>query len=345
MSTDHIELTTEEILQACADASHPVTVTQLGRWAHYGLIDPPRRKGLGRGKGSLWLWRADCLPCVLLIAQLVEGRRGSLHEAASMLAQVGYEPRPDRLREVLQDWLDKFVRFATKRQTYMGADISDEDKAKGLTRTLRAKTHDLPEPLVARLDAFDHAIWGVEKVGDGSTANERAPLMSKYVSVPALRTLLETVDEATLMSAYATAGRILQYQFSRLLTVANLILLPLLRQRLARFSPSTVPTFPERLDLEPLVQDVRQEGDRVIVTPGNPAGVFRLYMTILMVAYKVHGVRMILASVGIVMGLAKTFITYMRESGQSRDELDTEDALLDDLIEEVASAIETEAKK
>jgi hypothetical protein len=275
---------------------------------------------------------------------VLAGRHGSLHEAASALAQAGYEPRPDRLREVLQDWLNKFVRFATKRQTYMGADTSDEEKAKGLSRTLRDKTHDLPKPLVDHLDAFDHAIWGVEKANDGATANERTLMMSKYVSVPALRALLETVDEATLLSAYAAAGRILQRQFSRFLTIANLFLLPLLRQRLTRFSPGVVPAIPEGLDLEPLVEDVRQEGDRVIVTLGNPAGVFRLYVTILMVSYKVHGVRMLLASVGIVMGLAKALIIYMRDSGQSPDELDAEDVLLDDLIEEVASAIESEGK-
>jgi len=89
------DLTTQEVIAGCADAGLQVKVTQLTRWADYGLMSRPRKHGLGRGKGSEQRWAADCLPRAILIARALQDGDPSLLRAARALFDTGYEIKPE----------------------------------------------------------------------------------------------------------------------------------------------------------------------------------------------------------------------------------------------------------
>ena len=63
MDTERPTLSTDEVITGCiAAGATAVTVTKLGRWARFGLLAPPERKGKQGSRGVQWRWDAECLP-------------------------------------------------------------------------------------------------------------------------------------------------------------------------------------------------------------------------------------------------------------------------------------------
>src|SRR6266851_1849622 len=121
MSTSLPPMTTEQLIEACADEGVVVSVTQLGRWVREGLIPASlrRRHGRGRGMGAEWRWEIECLQRAVLIARTLATGDPSFQRAARTLAEAGYAPAAPRLRAVFLDYLAEYQRLMTKRQTYL----------------------------------------------------------------------------------------------------------------------------------------------------------------------------------------------------------------------------------
>src|SRR6266568_7724632 len=96
------EMTTEQLIEACTNECINVSITQLGRWVREGLIPDSlrRRHGRGRGMGTEWLWKAECLPRAVLIGRALADGSRSFQHAAKVLAQAGYAPAIPHLRLV-----------------------------------------------------------------------------------------------------------------------------------------------------------------------------------------------------------------------------------------------------
>src|SRR5579875_2520696 len=95
LPTNTATMTTGQLIQKCAEQGAAVTVTQLARWVQEGLIlgELRQRHGLGKGRGTQWLWEAECLPRAVIIARSLSNDRSLLH-AARTLAEIGYAPSP-----------------------------------------------------------------------------------------------------------------------------------------------------------------------------------------------------------------------------------------------------------
>src|SRR5258708_28385523 len=118
------EITTEQLIETCASEGINVSVTQLGRWMREGLIPESfrRRHGRGRGMGTEWLWKTECLPRAVLIGRTLANGNRSFQHTAMVLAQAGYAPTVSRLRLVLLDCLAVCKQSMTTRQTYLTQD-------------------------------------------------------------------------------------------------------------------------------------------------------------------------------------------------------------------------------
>src|SRR5258706_3067084 len=88
------DMTTEQLIKACAHEGVNVSVTQLGRWVGEGLIlDSLRRQhGRGRGMGAEWLWGAECLPRAVLIGRTLAHGNRSFQHTSMILTATGYAP-------------------------------------------------------------------------------------------------------------------------------------------------------------------------------------------------------------------------------------------------------------
>ncbi|MCH8877949.1 MAG: hypothetical protein IIA89_14215 [Chloroflexi bacterium] len=94
-------LTPDEIIGAARKEGYSVSKHQLHRWRQRGLIARPRRKGLGRGKGTRSLYPAKTVPQVIEICRtLLLDRRLDL--AAIALFFKGYPVSPEYIRIILE---------------------------------------------------------------------------------------------------------------------------------------------------------------------------------------------------------------------------------------------------
>jgi hypothetical protein len=283
------------------------------------------------------------LPRALIAAQVLDGGRGSLALAAETLARVGYAPRADRLCEALQDALRDIERAATSRQPYLQENSPPDEKAKGIHRTLRRRGQDLPDPFVTATESFGYAMFGAQVEGSSPEA-QHSSAMSRYISLPALQQLLQDIDDQTLLAAYHSASRALPRYFPTFLRLLHTILIPFVRWRFPDTSASLKQLLPEGLDFSPLVADIRTDGDRVIVSPANPAGYLRLWVTILIAAIRTHGLRLLTSAGKTALGFGKELLKLMKTVDQSPQDLEVVERQIDEMMGEMEEDVQEHDK-
>ena len=222
MSTYPPTLTTEELVQACADAVPPleVSVTQLTSWVREGLIPKHlrHRHGRGQGMGTEWLWESECLPRALIIGRTLAHEAASkgksrgfprgYDRAALMLAALGYAPDVERLRALLIAGVDRMEALLVKRQIYLTASYSEKEKRRALRDHFRRAVNRkviVPSPLLTNsMIQFTEALHGLAEVQPAvPTGNEPGTLNpGEILAFQAMRDHLRKVSGRRLIENY-----------------------------------------------------------------------------------------------------------------------------------------------
>ncbi len=273
------EITTEQLIEACANEGINVSVTQLGRWVREGLISDAlrRRHGRGRGMGTEWLWKTECLPQAVLIGRTLASDHRSFQHTAMILTATGYAPAIPRLRLVLLDALATFKHLMTTRQTYLTQDHSQAEKRKRLNNHMRRKMPDMPDAVFEPFTACIGALFGVISPDDPN-APESMKHLQQFISFLALQRRLETIESSILLGKYEEAGHMIPLFAPVIVGMFNGFLLPLLRQQLQREGRETS-MLPNSIDPDAILGTIQLEVGHIITS--NPAlGYLRLYLAI-----------------------------------------------------------------
>jgi hypothetical protein len=275
-------MNTHQLIEACAGEGVDVSVTKLAHWVRAGLIPASlrRRHGRGRGKGTEWLWQRECLARAVIIGNVLKGGDPTLYRAARALAVAGYAPSASYLRSILLEALEIVGRSMVRRQGYLTDDRPLLEKRKRLTKNMRRRAAAMPDPLIEYLATFDSALHGLIGSDDPDTQGI-VGTFARNVSFPVLRRRLVDINDATLLARYDYATRYLLSYLPQFVTVFNLIVLPLLVQQ-ARASSHPVEAIPTSFDVGAIMAGMKEDEGRVIVVPGNPAGIIRMIMTLLL---------------------------------------------------------------
>jgi len=189
--------TTRELIDACTSRGVEVTVTRLTRWAKYGLLETPRKRGLGPGKGSVQVWLPGSLERIILIARLLQEGDRSLGFVAQALIADGQWVRPALLRAMLDD----IVRTVDKGlQQHAAADTADLEKAIEAAR-----------PWLTRID--ERSTSAALSVDFG---------LLKDLTPGSFRQSIAALDDAQLAAAFDDAGHAL----ATITATFNAVLLP-----------------------------------------------------------------------------------------------------------------------
>ncbi len=275
------EMTTEQLIEACTNEGINVSVTQLGRWVREGLIPDSlrRRHGRGRGMGTEWLWKAECLPRVVLIARTLADGNRSFQHTAKILAATGYAPAVSRLRLILLDCLAASKQLMIGRQTYLAQDHPQTEKRKRLKKYMRRKMPDMPDSIFEPFTACIGALFGVISPDD-LNAPESMKQLQQFISFPVLQQRLETINSSVLLGKYEEAGHMIPIFAPAMVGMFNWFLLPLLRQQLQKEGHETS-KLPTSIDPEAILGTIQLEAGHTITS--NPAiGYLRLALAALL---------------------------------------------------------------
>lgn len=267
MSTSLLPMTTEQLIETCADKGVVVSVTQLGRWVREGLIPASlrRRHGRGRGMGAEWRWEAECLQRALLIARTLATGDPSFQRAARALAVAGYAPAASHLRMVLLDSLAEYKRLMTKRQTYLTGNRPQAEKRRRLTKHMRRRMTDMPDSAFQPFTAYIGALLDVIPPDDPAVP-DAMKWLQQFFSIPALEHRIETIDGSMLLEKYEEANRAIPFLMPLVLEFINLFLLPLHKQQLQN-AGHVASTLPTSISPEEILENVQLIGSvRFILT-------------------------------------------------------------------------------
>src|ERR1700710_1030583 len=84
-------ISTARLIELARGRGATVTPRQIERWRYEGLLPRAERKGLGRGRGTAWLYADDVVDRFYAIIELVVKQRLSLAEAAVRLRVGGFD--------------------------------------------------------------------------------------------------------------------------------------------------------------------------------------------------------------------------------------------------------------
>jgi hypothetical protein len=197
------QLTSEQVQAAVRTSTDlDVSVTQLGRWAHAGLLPPATRHGKHGTRGVDWLWDPDCVPRAELIATTLRYGKGALKEAATVLAVKGYPPRADVLKQILEEYLDSLDRAVHNNRTFLKSKLSLTSKRERFRESVRRRTKHLPAPVQELSAQSATAIAGLWPAGDADLLSQAQP----YLEVARQRQALGAIDPEPLLQAYGEAS-------------------------------------------------------------------------------------------------------------------------------------------
>jgi hypothetical protein len=91
--------TREQVLRDAAAAGFQVSGDQLARWHRAGLLPHPRQRSLGRGLGTMTLYRPGTAAQLIALCR-IRTRQRSLDQTAFQLWWDGFEVEPEQIREL-----------------------------------------------------------------------------------------------------------------------------------------------------------------------------------------------------------------------------------------------------
>lgn len=214
--------------------------------------------------GAEWLWEAECLPRVMLIARALTTGDRSFQHAAMVLAGTGYTPTVSCLRIVLLDRLASYKQPMTKRQTYLTENHPQAEKRKRLKNHMRRKMVAMPDSAFQPFVACIGALFGVITPDDPHVSDE-LKWLQQFFSFPALQQRLETIDDSTLLGNFEEAGRLIPTFVPMVLAGFNLLLLPLLKEQLRNAGLDTS-IVPNSINLEIIQEMIQIEAKRTLTS-------------------------------------------------------------------------------
>jgi hypothetical protein len=199
MTTQSSPLSAAQVCAAVFEQTQlSISVAQLGRWAHAGLLPAPQRTGTRGMRGITWSWDPVCVPQAALIARTLAHGRGTLQEAAHVLAVKGYAPRPDILKQVLVAYLAGIERGVQSNRPFMKAGLTRRDKRQRLDESLRRRNKAMPLPLQDIGVKAATSVAGLANPAAQDPYSQAQP----YLSVASLQHALGELDSAALLQAY-----------------------------------------------------------------------------------------------------------------------------------------------
>jgi hypothetical protein len=216
-----------------------------------------------------------------------------------MLARAGYAPAAKCLQAVLLDGIDAYERLATHREPYLKQqDMPVHERRRRLSRNLKRKGADLPADVLGSVTAFSLSLHGlnIPEGGDGTSGtatgtSEAHRGFGQYVSLGTARDAVSKASSTDLLEAYEQAGKVTQHQLRLFITMMNVLALPFLADRLSKKNKKSKPASEviQSINLEDVLADMTVEDGHVTCSPGNPASLFRLFSTIVLVVAREHG--------------------------------------------------------
>ncbi|MGO8948005.1 MAG: hypothetical protein ACLQUY_10150 [Ktedonobacterales bacterium] len=198
-------------------------MTQLTSWVREGLIPKHLRHqhGRGRGQGIEWLWEPECLPRALIIGRTlaheaaskgkIRGFPRGYDRAALMLAALGYAPDIERLRALLIAGVNRMEALLVKRQLYLSASYSENEKRLALRDHLRRAVNRrmaAPTPAVTySIMQLTEVFHGLAKVEPAMGAGQGAVTVhpGAFLSFESMRNHLKIISGQQLLENYRQA--------------------------------------------------------------------------------------------------------------------------------------------
>lgn len=238
--------TTRELLQECTEAGVDVTGTRLARWVKYGLMDAPKKRGMGAGNGSVQVWPPGSLERAAFIARTLQEGDRSLESAAQALIADGQHVRPELLRTLLDN-----VARTVEENLHDFGDTDVEDLQTAITAA---------GPMLARVDAH------------GPLAGLPADLgFLKNLTPDSFRQSVAALDDAQLAAAFDDAGAAL----AALSNTFRAVLLPL-----GLIFAGTLFAQLERQHKTPAIGPINAESLKALTPPVPLKATIRLLLTL-----------------------------------------------------------------
>jgi hypothetical protein len=125
-----------------ADEGIQVSAYQLERWRAMGVIPRNRRRGLGRGRGTLAEVSAETIDAVRFAARTMRQGRAWFWRDPLVRLAIGQDVPGDEAREAL---LDELNRWAERLAATGGADIESEDARFAAAERLASHVRHVPD--------------------------------------------------------------------------------------------------------------------------------------------------------------------------------------------------------
>jgi hypothetical protein len=110
----NLTITSADLVQLARRRGHTITARQIERWRYEGLLLRAARKGLGRGRGTIWLYGDDVVDRFFAIVDLIVKQRLSIAEAAVRLRVAGAELGARIFRKHLSVAAERLGRVRTR---------------------------------------------------------------------------------------------------------------------------------------------------------------------------------------------------------------------------------------
>ena len=123
-------ITTAELLELAGRRGYQISSRQIERWRYEGLLPRSARKGLGRGRGTAWLYGEDVVDRFFAVVDFVVTQRLSIAEAAVRLRVAGAELGAGAFRKHLSAAAEPLGRVRAK--------LTGPDDRAGMTAAERA---------------------------------------------------------------------------------------------------------------------------------------------------------------------------------------------------------------
>jgi len=193
-------LTTQDVIRACAARDIAVSRPQLSRWAAAGYVAQPRRKGLGRGRGTVELWQADIVERIAVIVPLMRTGKNVSYAVAWALLRREFDIAPSLLRDILTWYVGRLETMLTLRG--YPANAGDTTRRTYVKSALRRRWPAMEDAWVESIVSAFVSFNDASSDGTNST-NSLVASAIRFIGPASLKRALESVaDDAVIRSTW-----------------------------------------------------------------------------------------------------------------------------------------------